>query len=522
MPNPIARPQRSRLVTALLVMAAIAALALAGGMAGRAQGAGKSSAKSAPAADSAAHAAKGAAVPAASATAPAAGGAGSAAGTPASTGKPAAPAPGAGVESGTQELDRIAAVVNDDVVLQSDVDEQVYLFLQRNNAQPESSLVDTLRRQVLDQMISEKLIVAEAKRQGITVSPTEVERQVDQAISDARQRLGSDEAYKAQLARENLTEDKLREKYRAEVERQLLAQRLVQKQLPPQTVTQAEAETYWKANPDKFPKMPAQVRLSVIQIPVTADSAALAAGKKAAVAARKRIVAGEKFAKVAAEVSQDPGSAKSGGDLGFFTRGTMDPSFEDAAFALKTGTLSEPIQSTFGWHIIEVLDRDTLRTAAGRDSVGPDGKKIPEIHARHILIRVQLTDADAERAHKLADHVCAEARKGTEFGALVRRYSHYAGKSGDGGDIGFVATGGLQENIRRGIDSLETGQISDPLANAIGYNIFKVTDRKPERAYTLDEVKNELPQAVSEIKQRERYDAWVKTLRSKAHVEIRS
>jgi peptidyl-prolyl cis-trans isomerase SurA len=509
---PVRRSRRFRSFAALLAPMALAALVMAAALVDRAAGAGKSSTKG----TSAAHADTGSAHAAAPAPAPAA------SAPMAAPPKSAGSAPGAGVQAGPQELDRIAAVVNDEVVLQSDVDEQVYLFLQRNNTQPDSVLVDTLRRQVLDQMISEKLIVAEAKRQGITVNPTEVERQVDQAIADARQRLGSDDAYRAQLARENLTEDKLREKYRTEVERQLLAQRLVQKQLPPQTVTQTEAETYWKANPDKFPKLPAQARLSVIQIPVSADSAALAAGKKQAAAARKRIVAGEKFAKVASEVSQDPGSAKSGGDLGFFTRGTMDPAFEDAVFSLKPGVLSEPVQSTFGWHIIEVLDRDSLRTAAGTDSLGPDGKKIPEVHARHILIRVPLTDADAERAHKLADHVCAEARKGTDFGALVRRYSHYAGKSGEGGDIGYVATGGLQENIRRGLDSLETGQVSDPLANAIGYNIFKITDRKPERPYTLDEIRPELQQAVGEIKQRERYDAWVKTLRSKAHVEIRS
>jgi peptidyl-prolyl cis-trans isomerase SurA len=494
----------------LAMLAALLAAALGGGTADAAKSGSKSTAKPAASPDSLTHAA----APAASAppfSAPA---------TPApATTSPGAP--GSGVQSGSQELDHIAAVVNDEVVLQSDVDEQVFLFLQRNNTQPDSMLVDTLRRQVLDQMISEKLIVAEAKRQGLTVNPSEVERQVDQALAEARQRLGSEEAFRAQLVRENLTEDKLREKYRTEVERQLLAQRVVQKQLPPHDVTQIEAEAYFKQFPDKFPKMPAQLRLSVIQIPVTADSASIAQGRKQAVAARKRIVAGEKFAKVASELSQDPGSAKSGGDLGFFTRGTMDPSFEDAAFALKPGTLSEPVQSTFGWHIIEVLDRDTLRTAAGKDSVGPDGQKMPEVHARHILIRVQLTDADAERARKLAEHVGAEARKGTDFAALVRRYSHYAGKSGEGGDIGYVATAGLQENIRKGLDSLETGQVSEPLANAVGYNIFKVTDRKPERAYTLDEIRKELPQAVGEIKQRERYDAWVKTLRAKAHVEIR-
>jgi peptidyl-prolyl cis-trans isomerase SurA len=423
---------------------------------------------------------------------------------------------------GRQELDRIAAVVNDDVVLQSDVDEQVYLFLQRNGAKPDSVMVDTLRRQVLDQMINEKLIVAEAKRQGLTASPQEVSKQVDQAISDAKQRMGGESEYRTQLARENLTETKLREKYQAEIERQMLAQRLVAKQVPPVEVPQAEAEAYFKKYPEKFPKMPPQVRLSVIQIPVLADSAASEKGRQTALAVRKRIVGGEKFARVAAEVSEDPGSAKAGGDLGFFARGGMDPEFDKAAFTLPLSTLSQPVRSAFGWHLIEVLDRDTMKTVARTDSLGPDGTPLLEAHARHILVRVQVSDADAERARQLAERVRAEAVKGADFATLVRRYSKYGGQASEGGDIGFVSLATLQPSIREGLDTLETGEVSQPLPNQVGYNIFKLTDRKPERPYTLDEIKKDLPQAVGEIKQRERYDAWVKTLRSKAHIEIRT
>ena len=424
--------------------------------------------------------------------------------------------------SGRQELDRIAAVVNDEVVLQSDVDEQVFLFLQRNGARPDSSTVDTLRRQVLDQMINEKVIVAEARRQGLSVSPAEVSRQVDQAIADARQRVGGDAAFRDQLMKENLTEEKLREKYRGEIERQMLAQRLVQKQLPAHPVTQVEAEAFFKQYPDKFPKFPAQVRLSVIQIPVTSDSVADARGRSAASAARRRILAGEKFAKVAAEVSEDPGSSKSAGDLGYFARGTMDPAFEKAAFSQPLNTVGEPVRTQFGWHLIEVLDRDTMKTVAKTDSIGPDGQPVLEAHARHILIRVPVDNADAERARQLAERVHAEARRGTDFATLVRRYSKYQGQASEGGDVGFVPLNSLQENIRAGIDTLETGQISEPLANQIGFNIFKVTDRKPERPYSFDEIKKELPQAVEELKQRERYEAWVKTLRTKAHIEVRS
>ena len=223
--------------------------------------------------------------------------------------------------AGAQRLDGIAAVVNDEVVLQSEVEEQLYLFMLRSQMKPDSSVVDTLRHDILDQLIDEKLIVAEAKRQGVTVTDVEVNQQADQALREAKERLGSPEAFAEQLQRENLTEERLREKYRGEVRRQMLAQRLVQKQIVRKPVSPVEATTYFTAHPDKFPKMPAEVRVSVIQIPATADSVTNSKARARASAARLRVVAGEKFAKVAAELSEDTGSARSGGDLGFLVRG---------------------------------------------------------------------------------------------------------------------------------------------------------------------------------------------------------
>src|SRR5262249_58574108 len=121
---------------------------------------------------------------------------------------------------------------------------------------------------------------------------------------------------------------KLREKYRNEIQRQLLATKLVQKQLPKKVVTQAEAEAYFKAHPDKFPKVPPELKLAVIQIPATADSATEADAKAQIAAVRRRIVAGEKFAKVAAEKSDDAPTARAGGDLGFLLPGSLDEPLE--------------------------------------------------------------------------------------------------------------------------------------------------------------------------------------------------
>ena len=428
--------------------------------------------------------------------------------------RPAAP------DASVQHLDGIAAVVNDEVVLQSDVEEQVYLFVMRNQLHPDSAAADTLRRQVLEEMINEKLVVAEAKRQGLVVSEPEVNREVEKAIQDAKERLGP-AGFQEQLAKENLNEERLRAKYRDEAQRQQLAQRMVQKALPRKPVPQAEAEAYFKADPSKFPLAPGQVRLSVIQVPVAPDSAADAAARQRTLGIRGRIVGGEKFAKVAAEVSDDTGSSKAGGDLGFFARGAMEPALEQAAFSLKLNEVSEPVHSPFGWHLVQVLERDTLKTAAGKDSLDADGGIIPEAHARHILIRVETTEADRERAKALADRVRTEAAKGVDFGTLVRRYSKYQGPATPDGDIGFVSLGSLVPQIRAGLDTLEVGQVSEALENQAGFNIFKVGDRKPERQYTLDEIKEQLPEAVGQIKFKERYDEWLKGLRAKAHVEIR-
>ena len=427
-----------------------------------------------------------------------------------------APKPGSGVA-----LDAIAAMVNDEPVLASDVEEQLFLFLQRSQAHPDSAQVDTLRHQVLDQLIDDKLLLAEAKRQNITTSPVEVAKQVVDAINEAKQRLGGEEGFAQQLLRENTTEQRLRERYKGDVERQMTEQRLVAKMFPKKTVGQTEAEAYYRAHRDKFPKVPPQLKLQVIQITPSPDSAALATARVKIDQVRKRIVGGEKFAKVAAEASDDPGSAKSGGDLGFFRRGMMEPGLEDAAFALENGKLSQPVRTPYGWHLVEAMERDTVRSPAGKDSLDADGKSIVEVHARHILVKVTPSDADVDRAFEIAKKVRDQAAKGGDFAALVKKHSTYAGKAGPDGDVGFLSLGAMQPNIRAGLENLKVGEVSDVLTNPQGFNIFKLNERKPEREYEVSEIKDELPEAVAQAQFREKYDVWLRGLRAKAQIEYR-
>jgi peptidyl-prolyl cis-trans isomerase SurA len=167
------------------------------------------------------------------------------------------------------------------------------------------------------------------------------------------------------------------------------------------------------------------------------------------------------------------------------------------------------------------MERDTIRGPNGVDSLGADGKPIEEVHARHILVKVTPTDDDVNRAQELVAKVRDQAAKGADFANLVRKYSTYRGPANADGDVGFLSLGTLQPNIRAGIESLKPGEVSQVLPNAQGFNIFKVLERKPERDYELSEIKADLPDAVAEAQFRDKYEAWLKTLRSKAQIEYR-
>jgi peptidyl-prolyl cis-trans isomerase SurA len=199
----------------------------------------------------------------------------------------------------------------------------------------------------------------------------------------------------------------------------------------------------------------------------------------------------------------------------------MEPTIEDAAFGQPNGKVSQPIHTPYGFHLIETMERDTVRGPDGKDSLDTDKKPIEEVHARHILVKVTPDDSDVDRAYELTKKVREQAAKGGDFAALVKRYSTYRGPATAEGDVGFLSVAQLQPNIRAGLEPLKLGEVSPVLPNQQGFNIFKLLERKPEREYELSEIKEELPDAVAEAQFRDKYDAWLKTLRSKAQIEYR-
>jgi peptidyl-prolyl cis-trans isomerase SurA len=419
--------------------------------------------------------------------------------------RPSAPAPSA-PSAGGERVDGVAAVVNNDVVLQSEVDEQLYLFLAQSGGRPDSAQVQQLRKDILDKLIDDRVIVGEAKRLNLTASETEIEKNVADALADTKKRLGTDEAFQQELKREGLSEGDLKKRYRDEVQKQLLANALLRKQLGKLEITPAEAEKYFNENQAKFPRRPSAIKVQVIQIPVEPDSLERAAIRRRAVETLARIKKGEPFSRLAQTLSDDTGTATSGGDLGWFKKGSLDSTFEVAAFKVPVGQVSGVVQTPFGYHLIKVEEADPAKG---------------EIHARHILFRVAPTQADASRALRRIQEVRAQAIKGMDFGTLARRYSRYKGPAAADGDLGFLAMNVFSSDFKSALDTLEVGQVSEPLLNAQGYHLFKVNDREAERAYAIAEVKDDLPELVRQARLKEQYEAFVGDLRKKAHIEYR-
>ena len=256
-----------------------------------------------------------------------------------------------------------AAVVNDTVITQAELDSQMNMVVDRLRASgrlPDVSQLDQLRSQVLENLIARELLYQESQKKGIKISQEAVN---DQLIKLKGQFPNEAEFNKA-LTRMDLTEASIKEK----LERDLCLKKLIDDEVAPGVkLTDIEIRAFYDNNPEAF-KEPEQVRASHILIKVDpeADASQKAEAKKKIDLVQAKLKKGEDFGALAKEYSEGPSGPK-GGDLGYFTRGQMVKSFEDAAFAMKPGEVSGVIETRFGYHLILVTDKKPETTMSYDD-----------------------------------------------------------------------------------------------------------------------------------------------------------
>jgi peptidyl-prolyl cis-trans isomerase C len=255
--------------------------------------------------------------------------------------------------------DRVA-LVNGTVITRSDYDTEMGRFerqMAMSGQAPNPAEMSEMKTRVLDGLIDRELLKQEAKKQGITVDDNDVNQQ----MTTLKQKFGSEKEYTDTLAKMNLTEADLK----AQLRQDLAIKKLIDQQIAPKvTITPEEMKAFYDSHPEFF-KAPERVRASHILIKVepTATDADKAKARERIVAIQQRLKKGEDFATVAKESSECPSGAN-GGDLDYFQRGQMVGPFEDAAFTLKPGTMSDIVETQFGYHLIKVTDKKDASTVA--------------------------------------------------------------------------------------------------------------------------------------------------------------
>jgi peptidyl-prolyl cis-trans isomerase SurA len=403
-------------------------------------------------------------------------------------------------------LDGIAAIVNDSVVLMSEVQEQTFFFAsQQGISLADTAALAAARAEVLQRLIDEKVIVDEARKRGMTVSRDDVEMAVDGVIQDMIHGTGSEEAFREQLERENLTEEELRALYRPRLEAQILASRLVRREVNTDAeVTDSDIETYYSQNQDQFPERPETVRMAHIYVGVLPDSMSYVQARETAERLRERVVAGESFETLAGEFSVDP-SARKGGDLGYFKKGQLDPRFEAAVFGAGPGQVAEVVQTRFGFHVIKVTD------------IRGDS----EARASHILIPVVPMEAAVATARTKIESLKTALDEGADFADVAAMGSEDLETREKGGDLGYYAVADLTPDVREVISAMKPGDVSGVTEAPDGYHIFRLAERRPKGRFTLEETREDIRELIRREKLEEGYAEWIEELREGAYIEIK-
>ena len=405
-------------------------------------------------------------------------------------------------------VDQVIAVVGDKNILYSDIEKQYYQML----AQGYKDKGD-LRCQLLEDFLSQKLFINQAELDSVEVTDVEVDLQLDQRMKFFINQLGSEEKLIAYFNKSIL---EIKEDLRDAIRDQILTERIRADVIGEITATPSEVRSFYrKLPPDSIPYVDAEVEISQIVIyPSTSEEAVYEVREKL-LDLRQRIINGETFATLAVLYSEGP-SASKGGDIGWANKAELDPEYAKAAFGLKKGAVSKIVKSSFGYHIIQLIDRTEDR-----------------IHTRHILMKPKIEIEAKEKAMNKLDSIVTLIRLDSIiFEKAAMYFSQDEDTRMNGGQLINDNTG----NARFELDDFETrdylvikkldlGEISDPYESTDkhGVTIFKVVllkSRTNPHVANLKEDYSLLKQMTMFSKQSDIVDGWIRDKIETTYIKI--
>ena len=405
------------------------------------------------------------------------------------------------------EVDRVVAVVNDEVVTAFELKTRVAsVERQLQGQRVQLPAREVLERQVLERLITDRVQLQFARETGLRVSDIELDAAIRRIAENNKLSLSE---FRAVLERDGVAWVKFREEIREEIILSRLRDREVESRI---VVSDGEIDNYL-ANPEQGDAGAAEVNLShiVVRVPEQATPDQLMRIGARAQNALDQLRKGDDFAKVAASFSDAP-DALSGGVMGMRPLDRLPALYADAAKKLKPGQLSEVLRSPAGFHIVKLIE--TRGSSAAKAPVA-----LRQTRARHILIKVNELVSEAEARRKLVA-IKERLDNGADFAELARLNSNDL-SAARGGDLGWLYQGDTVPDFEKAMDALKINQISEPIQSPFGFHVIQVLERRTEDA-TAERQRLTARQVLRDRKSDEAYQDWVRQMRDRAYVEFRT
>ena len=411
------------------------------------------------------------------------------------------------VALGQDVFDRIAAIVDDDIILESEVLQGAYFLAMQQKINPETDAekFEQLKKNALDNLIVQEIMLTKAEEDTVVPDAAQVESYLEQQMQTILQQLGSEDKVEEYFG---LPIRKIRRNYEQEITKNLTVRMLQEQKFADVQVSRNDVERFFEAKKDSLPSRKETVDISHIFLKVKPGEEARNSAINRMNEIKRRLEEGEDFAELAQQFSDDPGSRDRGGELGFTQRGDFVKEFEEVAFALEEGERSDIVETQYGFHIIEMIE-----------------KRGEKIRVRHILAGAEATEADKQATIEQLREIYRQlTEEGADFIELVKQYSEDESSLPDNGHLGEFDLDQLAQTAQAFIKALKDvspGEVTAPFQSQFGYHIIKLNSRQDSRDLSLDKDWEDIERLALDQKRRKELASWIEDLRSEIYVEIK-
>lgn len=407
------------------------------------------------------------------------------------------------VKAAVQRLDRVAVVVNDDIIMESEVRKRLVdvtknLKRQKVTMPPEQEIL----RQVVEQLIMDSIQLQMGERAGVRID--------DNTLNQTMQRIAQQNGLTLEQFKQELQKDGVSyQETRNQIRREMITTRVREGRVGSRIqITEQEIQNLLESEAGKQ-ALQAGYRLGhiLLKVPERAKAAEQEEIEALANDLFQQLQSGADFAKLATTHSDGPNAAK-GGDMGWRKESQLPSIFSDAAPLLQIGEASAPIRSSNGFHIIKLLDKR-----------GGDSLMVPQTHVRHILIQPSEIRSE-DQAQALASELRERILQGESFEELAKTHSADTGSLASGGDLGWMNARDLVPSFREVMEKSELNVLSEPFKSRFGWHILEVLDRR------MHDMGAEVQRArareiIYQRKFEEELQIWLREEREDAYVDIK-